>query len=170
MVAAKNAVARPMIATDSMRDRAHACRSGQERAHHVDAGGDHGGGVDQRGDRRGAGHGVRQPDVQRNLRGLAAGADQQQQADRGQRRASGLPAACGKTVAKSSEPKLHDDQEHRQRKAEIADAVHDERLVAGVGGELLVEVEADQQVAAQAHAFPADEQQQIVRAPAPASA
>ena len=81
MVAAKNAVASPMIATTFMRDR----RVRENRArprHHVDAGRDHGRGVDQRGDRRRTGHGVRQPDVQRNLRRLAAGADQQQQADR----------------------------------------------------------------------------------------
>ncbi len=45
-------------------------RAGEERVHardHVDAGGDHGGGVDQRADRRGAFHGVRQPDVERKL-------------------------------------------------------------------------------------------------------
>ena len=29
-------------------------------------------------------------------------------------------------------------------------------VVTGIGGELLIEVEADQQIAAQAHAFPAD--------------
>ena len=38
---------------------------------HVDACGDHRRGVDERGDRRRALHGIRQPDVERNLRGLA---------------------------------------------------------------------------------------------------
>ena len=48
---------------------------------HVDAGCDHGGGVDEGGDRRGAGHGVRQPDEERYLGALARGSEQQQQAD-----------------------------------------------------------------------------------------
>ena len=57
---------------------------------------------------------------------------------------------------------LADDQKNRQRKAEIADAVYDERLVAGVGRVLLQKIEPDQQVAAQSHAFPSDEQQQEI--------
>ena len=67
-------------------------------------------------------------------------------------------------LAEIERAEVHRDQEHGQRKSEIADAVHDERLVAGVGGEFFEEVESDQQVAAQPHAFPADEQQQEVRA------
>ena len=51
---------------------------------HVDAGGDHGGGVDEGGDRGGAFHGVGQPDVEGNLRGLAGGAEEEQQADGGE--------------------------------------------------------------------------------------
>ena len=51
---------------------------------HVDAGGDHGGGVDERGDGRGAFHGVGQPDVERKLRALAGGAEQQAEADDGE--------------------------------------------------------------------------------------
>ena len=42
----------------------------------VHAGDDHGGGVDERGDRRGAGHGVGQPRVQRELAALADHADE----------------------------------------------------------------------------------------------
>ena len=53
--------------------------------HHVDAGRDHGGGVDQGGDRRGAFHGVGQPDVERKLRGFAGGADEQAERDPAQR-------------------------------------------------------------------------------------
>src|SRR4029077_2451291 len=45
---------------------------------HVDAGGDHSGGVDEGADGRGAFHGVRKPDVERNLRGFAHGADEEQ--------------------------------------------------------------------------------------------
>ncbi len=79
-------------------------------------------------------------------------------------------APASNTVREIERAELRDDQKHGQREAEIADAVHDERLVAGVGGELLIEIESDQQVAAQSHAFPADEQHQVIGAPAPASA
>ena len=128
---------------------------------HVNAGGDHGGGVDQGGNRGGAFHGVGQPDVQRNLRGLAARAHQQQQRDSGQD-VHRLARSGGENTTEIERAEIHDDQEHREREAEIADAVHDERFVAGGGGALLHEVEADQQVAAQTHAFPADEEQQVV--------
>ena len=54
---------------------------------HVDAGGDHRRRVDQGGDRGRAFHRVRQPDVQRELGALAAGADEEQDADQGHRAA-----------------------------------------------------------------------------------
>jgi hypothetical protein len=44
----------------------------------------------------------------------------------------------------------------------IADAVHPKRLVPGIGGGLLQEEETNQQIAAQPHALPADEHQQVV--------
>ena len=49
--------------------------------HEVDAGGDHRRGVDERGDRRRAGHGVGEPDVERELGGLAEEAAHEQRAD-----------------------------------------------------------------------------------------
>ena len=55
-------------------------------------------------------------------------------------------------------------QEQAQNEARVADAIDDERLLARVRCRLAQEIETDQQVAAQAHAFPSDEQQkQIVR-------
>ncbi len=45
---------------------------------HVDARGDHRGGMDERRDRGGAGHRVGQPDIERDLRALARGGQQQQ--------------------------------------------------------------------------------------------
>ena len=66
MVAAKMAVAAPMTATTSREVGARRKR-GHAAGDHVDAGGDHGGGVDQGADRRGAFHGVGQPDVEGNL-------------------------------------------------------------------------------------------------------
>ena len=84
----------PMRGGEEGRGRADDCdyaererRAVEERVRagdHVDAGGHHGGGVDQGGDRRRAFHGVRQPDVQRNLRGFAGRAEDQQQRDGGE--------------------------------------------------------------------------------------
>src|SRR5882724_1010739 len=51
---------------------------------HVDAGSDHGGGVNEGADGRGAFHGVGEPDVERDLGGLAHGADEKQKSDGGQ--------------------------------------------------------------------------------------
>ncbi len=83
MVAAKKAVS---AADDG--DGGHGGGRVQEQnvraGDHVDARGHHGRRVDQRADWRGAFHGVRQPDVERNLRRLACGAGKQQQRDRGQ--------------------------------------------------------------------------------------
>ena len=55
-------------------------------------------------------------------------------------------------------------QEDRQQEAEVADAVDDERLLARRGAPVLLEVEADQEVGAQPHALPADEQDEQVGA------
>ena len=80
MVAAKSAVSAPTVATTVIA----VGDSGEEEAeagHHVDAGGDHGRGVDQGRDRRRAGHGVGEPDVERDLGALAGRADEDQHAD-----------------------------------------------------------------------------------------
>ncbi len=58
---------------------------------------------------------------------------------------------------------MGDQQEHREQEAEVADAVDDEGLLAGVGGGVLLEVEADEQVGGETDALPADEQQQEAR-------
>ncbi len=150
-------------------DRVHADGSVQEQGRrardHVDTRRDHGGGVDESGHRSGAGHRVRQPDIERDLRGFSGRADQQQQRDGGQdshARFRGHALRGVKYLREIERSELADDQEHGQRKAEVADAVDDECLVARGGRELLSEIESDQQVAAQSHAFPADEQQQVI--------
>ena len=115
MVAAKSAVAAPMTATTAS---AKGERSNSDVAarDHVDAGGDHGGGVDERGDRRGAFHGVGQPDVERDLRGLAGGADEQQQADGGEEAAvarSGCALTAGRRrCCEVERAEVGDQQEH----------------------------------------------------------
>ena len=132
---------------------------------HVDTGGHHRRRVDQRGDRRGALHCVGQPDVERNLRGLACRAQHQQQRD-GSEELRALPLRMlrdgAEDLRKAQAAEVRDQQEHCQQETEVADAVDDEGLFAGVGGGGLLEVKADQQVRAEAHALPADEQQQEV--------
>ena len=54
------------------------------------------------------------------------------------------------------------DGEHAQQESGVADAVDDECLVGGVAGRLAMEIETDQQIRAQAHAFPAHEHQDVV--------
>ena len=162
-VAANKAVAAPITAT-------HAKGEGRAikehvRAHdHVDAGGDHGGGMDQGGDRSGAFHGVRQPDVKGNLRGLAGSAEHQQQRNGGEESALhlGMLRDRGEDLAEAEGAKVGNHQEHRDEKAKIADAVKDERLLAGIRSRFTQEVKADQQVGGEAYALPADEHEQEV--------
>ncbi len=135
--------------------------------HHEHAGGDHGRGMDQGRDRGRAFHGVRQPGVQQELGRFAHGAHEQQQA--GQRQRVGVPAEevdglageAGGAGEDGVEVGRADQREHRedaQRETEIADAVDHERLDGGGVGRRLLEPEPDQQVAGEAHPFPAEEQ------------
>src|SRR5215471_2547072 len=62
---------------------------GVHARNHVDAGSDHGGGVDQGADRRGAFHRVGEPDVERDLRGFSASADEKQKSNGGKDWGSG---------------------------------------------------------------------------------
>ena len=129
---------------------------------HVDACRDHRCRVNQRGDRRGAFHRVRKPDVQRNLRGFAGGAEDQQKSDGGENATVPFRVDADRVedVAEVERTELANDEEHREQEAEVADAVDDEGLFAGVGGGVLLEVEADEQVGGKTDALPADEHEQ----------
>ena len=111
-MAAKNAVAQPTMATTTMAvSRVHEkhMRAGND----VNARGDHRRRVDQSADGRGAFHRIRQPDIERKLRGFAGGAHKEQQT--GNRQRSELsPGSCiqdglvaaSKTILKSSVPNV----------------------------------------------------------------
>ncbi len=138
---------------------------GVRAGHHVNAGRHHCGSVDQGRHRRRTFHRVRQPYVQGELRGLAGRADEQHQRHHAENAEANLRAQLRQLlvhVQKADRAEEAEHHEHPQDEAGVPDAVHDERLVGCVAGRLLVEVEPDQQVAAQADAFPADEQQQVV--------
>ena len=76
---------------------------------------------------------------------------------------SGCALMAAKTCGEAERAEVGDEEEHGEQEAEVADAVDDEGFLAGVGGGILAEVEADEQVGGEADALPADEEQQEVR-------
>ena len=138
----------------------------------IDARGDHRRGVDQRGDRGRALHRVGKPGVERQLRRLREGADQEEQADRDDRAAVRLEVARRllehRQVVEGAE--LAEDQERREDEADVADDVDHERLHAGRGcGAAPVPVR-DQRVRGEADERPADHEQDEVARRGPGAA
>ena len=150
----------PRRSRRSRADASGACRYEPDmRAHQVDARGHHGRGMDQRGDRRRAGHGVGQPDVQRDLRRLARRAEEEQDADQARRTPARRRAAVerGVDAVHVERAERLEQHEHADQEAGVADAVDDERLLAGarVSGPRTRSRSAGTK---QADAFPADEE------------
>src|SRR6267154_4251421 len=123
----------------------------------VDACSNHGGRVDQGAYGRRPFHGVRQPDVKRELRGFTAGSHEEEQARDGEG-AENAPAFMGKIcIVHCCEERVEverfngaEEQEHAEHEAEVADTVDDESFFASVGGGFSKEIKADEQVARQA--------------------
>ena len=132
---------------------------------HVDARGDHGCGVDEGGDGGGAFHGVGEPDVEGDLGGLAGGADDEEEGDGGEEATvpGRVRGDLREDFGEGEGAEVGDEKEHREKEAEVADAVDDEGFFAGVGGGVLLEVEADEEVGGEADAFPTDEQEEEAR-------
>jgi hypothetical protein len=101
-----------------------------------------------------------EPGLQRELRGLAAGGEQQHQADRGQQALRG-PADPAQHAGEGHRAEPREHQHDRDRQPGVADPVGDERLVRGGGIARVGVPEADQQVGGQADALPPDVQQQV---------
>ena len=118
----------------------------------------HGGSVDQGRDRRRTFHRVGQPDVQRNLRRLAAGSDQQKQGNGGQQAGPGGLCAQGRDpledLCEIQRSEVLDQKKQRDQKSEIADAVDDERLLTRRRRRILGEPEPDEQIRRQARPPP----------------
>ena len=147
---------RGRIAAGDVQDRADA-------AHQIHTSGDHRGRVDQGRHRGGAFHRVGQPQVQRQLRTLPAGADEGEQRDGcgGGDAEAGCGTVDRRVVQRADCP---EGEEHRHHEAPVAHAVGDECLLAGSRGAVLFVPEADQEVRAGAHTLPAEERDQHVRA------
>ena len=124
--------------------------------------------MNQRRHRRRPFHRVRQPDKQGDLRGLAGRAEKQQQGRNGDHAHRAVfdraRVGGGGDLLEIQRAEGRKQQQHAEDKAEIADAVDDERLLAGVGGRLFAEPEADEEVRTEADPFPADEHHQEARA------
>ena len=85
--------------------------------------------MDQGADGRRAFHRVRQPDVQRELRGLAHRAAENQQAGNAWQwcpSAAGLAARACWSVPKFSEPSAAPDHQDAEQESEVAEAIGDE--------------------------------------------
>ena len=154
----------------------------EQREHaddHVDARRDHRGGVDERRHGRRAFHGVRQPNVERELRRLGDASHEEEHAR--EREEAFLPDPRSGTRAELSDRTVdfrerqhvtsgvslrlgkHGEHDHdRRHEQRVADAVGHEGLLRSVARRLLLDVEADQEVRAQADQFPEDEQDQDV--------
>ena len=128
---------------------------------HVDAGGHHRGGVDQRADGRRAFHRVRQPRVERELGRLAHGPDQQAHGDR--KGGCGIERVrLGKDLGVVQRPEAGEHEEDRDQEARVADAVHHEGLGGRLGRRHPVVVVADEQIRAEPHPLPPDEEHGVV--------
>ncbi len=134
---------------------------GEETGHEIDTGRHHRRGVDQRRDGRRTGHRVRQPGVQRELRRLARDTGQQQQRD--QRRVVQAAAGDGAEDAGDPEgPGVCGQREDAEEERDVAELGDEEGLEGGGAGGLGLPVVADEEVGADAHDFPADQQQHQV--------
>ncbi len=130
---------------------------GKESGDEVDTGGDHGRRVDQRGDGGGARHRVGQPGVQRELRRLARHTREEQQ--RHQRR---VVEATGRDGAEDpGDPEragVGGEREQADQKGDIAELGDQERLEGGGARLGRLPVVAHEEVRADAHDLPADQE------------
>ena len=131
---------------------------------HVDAGRHHGGGVNEGADGGGSFHGVGEPGVERDLGRLAGGPQEEEERDGRRRRPAGREffRRGREDVSVVQRSERREDQKEAHRKAEVAHAVDDKRLLPGVGRGLPLVPKTDEQVRAEPNALPADEEEHEV--------
>ncbi len=128
----------------------------------VDARLDHGRGVNERRHRGRALHGVGQPQVERELRRLADGAAEDQQAGPEQGVLVRQQVGVVEQLAVAEGPERGGEQDDAQEQENVAEARHHERLLGGRGGAGLRVPVPDEEVGAEAHDLPEDEHQEVV--------
>ena len=128
----------------------------------VDARGHHRRGVDQRGDGRRAGHRIREPDVERHLRGLPDRAREQKERDRRRGVLRDLAGLSAQHLREVERAELRHDQREADQHRGVADPGRDERLLRRARVLGLLEPEPDQQVRAKPDALPAHIQKEVV--------
>lgn len=137
--------------------RAGGREDGQQTGHEVDADGDHRRGVDERGDGGGAYHRVGQPGVQGELRRLARDAREEQQGDDG-----GVVESAGADGGQDfRDPEaagVGGEREQTDQEGDVAELGDQEGLEGGCSGLGCLPVVADEEVRADAHDLPADQE------------
>ncbi len=130
----------------------------------VDAGGDHRRRMDQGAHRCRARHRIREPDLKRQLSGFP-----ERSAEKQRRRSHGhagtlrpLGGRKPEKIADGQRSQLREQQEQPDAERGVADAGHNERLACRTSIVRVFVPEPDEQVAAEAHSFPAEIQQQKV--------
>ncbi len=142
---------------DDQHDVGRAKHHRREAGEQVESARDHCRRVDERRDRRRAGHGIRQPDKKRNLGALTGGPDKEQQNGPVQVGLRHGGRRIGEERAEIQSTQFAKQQEHRNQKSGVANAVDDKGLVGRNTVPDVLVPEPDQQVGAETHAFPTQE-------------
>ena len=124
--------------------------------------------MDQRAHGRRAFHGVGQPRVQGELRALPDRAAEQEERDQGEElRGEGVGISGRHLVLNPLERQIAEDvpnHEDSDEEQDVTNSSHEERLLRGRRGLGLVVPEADQQVRAEAHDLPENQElEEVVR-------
>ena len=133
---------------------------------HVDPGRHHGGCMDQGADRCGALHGIRKPDVERDLRRFPCGAHKEQEGD-GCHGCRIEFIGVGKDLGEIEGPdpvfsQACKEEKHSKEKPEVAHPVDDKGLLPCIGCRILLKPESDQEIGTEAYALPAHKHQEEV--------
>ena len=133
-----------------------------EPGNEIDAGCDHRGCVDQRTDGRRSGHRVGQPGVQRELRRLAHDPAQQQQGGDRCRVLLSPPDGGVRMFVMRERSRRDGQREDAEQEADVTEAGDHERLDGAALRVRLLPVVADQEVGADTHHLPPDQQDEQV--------